>query len=97
MKATVNMLNGEKRRLNLPNPIWTGYDNYSLGVALVAIHVGKRSHRVVINTYSIWENPRTYCVEGEEYFEIDDGGITELSAKYPKLAEVVDSWGIEDL
>jgi len=44
MKATVEMLNGERRRLSLPSPVWEGTSNFGLGTTLTALYILGEEH-----------------------------------------------------
>ena len=72
MKATITNLHEEKERVTLPAPIWEGDVTWGTGVTLQGLYKGARSHRRIIETYSIWENRETHGVIGTVYFEAND-------------------------
>jgi len=91
MKATVEMLNGERRRLSLPSPVWEGTSNFGLGTTLTALYIGRRTHRVVMRVYSIWSNGLE--VTGEQFLECDDYQIVTFCKEFPEFAEMWDNLG----
>jgi transketolase N-terminal domain/subunit len=91
MKATVEMLNGEKRRLTLPNPVWEGNVSQGLGVKLTGLYIGRRTHRVVMRVYSIWSSG--LVVEGERFIECMDSQIADFCNEFKEFAEVWDNLG----
>lgn len=91
MKATVEMLNGDKRRLSLTEPVWEGNTPLGTGTTLTALYIGRRTHRVVMRIYSCWTNGLK--VEGEKYLECRDEQIVNFCADFPEFAEVWDNLG----
>ena len=65
--------------------------NWGTGIKLEGIYLMPRSKRVIIHTYSIWENPRTHGVYGDRYHLADDTEIARLAEIFssPKLMELV--------
>lgn len=91
MKATVEMLNGEKRRLTLPEPVWEGNQSNGLGCYIKGLYIGRRTHRVVMKVYSIWSNGLE--VEGEKFLECNENQIADFCNEFKEFAEVWDNLG----
>ena len=90
MKANVQMLPyGDKERITLPKPIWEGKVIYRTGITLRAIYAQPVKQRVIIETYSIWEDRETHCCVGTEYRELDVEQIQELCKDFEEVDEIV--------
>ena len=56
--------------------------NWGTGISLKHTYLMPRSRRVILHTYSIWENPRTHCCYGDSYSVADDMVIARLADKF---------------
>ena len=84
-------------RITLPEPVWEGREEVSAGNFRTAIYVGPRSNRVVIESDSIWENPRTHGCYGASYRIVNDPDeLAILAGNYRAVAEALEKAGILD-
>ena len=76
---------GTRRRYNLASMTKLGIHiregAYATGVSLEEVYLQPRSRRVVMETYSIWENQRTHCCEGTHYHLADAETIAQLAER----------------
>ena len=82
----------EGKRYNLASmedlDIWD--NNWGTGIKLEGVYLMKRSKKVIVHTYSIWENPRTHCCNGDNYYVADEESIARLAEIFGgKLVELV--------
>jgi hypothetical protein len=96
MKTVTAYENGDARRITLPAPTWSGNDNIGTGMFRHAVYVGARSKRVVVETYSQWEdrgNPG--CGIGTEYEIVtDEDHLARLAGEYEEVADALEQAGI---
>ena len=82
-------------RITLPAPIWVGREEVGAGNFCTAIYVGPRSKRVVIESDSIWENPRTHGCYGTSYRIVEDPDVlARLAGNYRAVGEALEKAGI---
>lgn len=68
------------------------YDpNWGTGIQLEAVYLMPRAKRVIVQTYSIWENPRTHGHYGRSYQIADVHTIARLARQFgnPELMELL--------
>jgi hypothetical protein len=56
MVRTVQTLDGERERISLPEPIWTGRCRVSTGITLCALYRGPRTGRMFGEFDSLWQD-----------------------------------------
>lgn len=56
-------------------------EEISTGVTRQNVWMTPKSKRVIVETYSIWENPRTHGVQGTNYHFADAEEIASLTHK----------------
>jgi hypothetical protein len=78
------MLSGESKRLNLSGAIDLGHSQLrGGGVDLEGIYLMPRSQRVIVNTYSRWEDrSRPGRVIGESWHEADNDEIAAYAREF---------------
>lgn len=71
----------EGRRYNLASMVelWRGHDEYGTGIYLQGVFLMPRKKQVIVETYSIWENPRTHGCYGTSYRIADDIEVAKLA------------------
>lgn len=77
MTVTVHTIFGEKIRVSLPAPHWTGRVETGSGIRLLALYSGVRSGRRFALNHSAWMR-KDGSQEGERYCEIDDNEYLDL-------------------
>jgi hypothetical protein len=97
MKATVTMLDGTTQRITLPKVAWTGRDEIGTGMFREAVYIGTKSKRVVVQTYSQWEDRHTHGCIGTEYHEADEDEKATLAGEYDEIAEILDKENATEL
>ena len=75
---TVMCLDGEYRRINLPNPHWTGKQVIGNGVTLFNLYSGLKTGRKFMDTFSCWQLNNGRGVVGTKYTELDDSEYIRL-------------------
>jgi hypothetical protein len=82
---TLEDVDGTRRRYNLASMRRLGIripeGAYDTGVILQEVYLQPRSRRVILETYSIWEDRRTHCCEGTRYHLADADTIGQLAAR----------------
>lgn len=82
---------GESIRITLPPAAWTGSDSCGTGITREAVYVGPRSKRVVVETYSIWDDGKGGH-QGTAYMLIeDDETLAFLAGEYQEVADALES------
>lgn len=81
MKRTIDMIDGTTRRLSLPTGITIDDKQFATGMTLESVFVGPRSGRVVIQTYSVWDDGTGRC-RGRAWRELDAREIRWVAARY---------------
>ena len=78
-KVTVTNLNGEKERVNLPEPHFdthkSGEEDFT-GIWITALYSGPKTGRKFAEIYSIWEHS-----QGEIYDELTESDYLKYCAK----------------
>ena len=74
----------ERKKYNIATMIDLGLDdpNYRTGVSLEGVYLMPRSKRVIVETYSIWENTRTHGCVGTDYHIADGFEIAQLAESF---------------
>ena len=74
-------ISGEAHRYNLGSMllIWEGNLNVGTGIFRKAIYLMPRAKTVIVETYSVWEDPRTHGCEGTSYHIADQDEIALLA------------------
>lgn len=77
--------NGERKRYNLasmtPLNISVREGAWATGVSLEQVYLMPRSKRIILETYSIWEDRRTHGVVGRQYRIADTDTIARLAER----------------
>jgi len=77
--------NGERKRYNLasmtPLNISVREGAWGTGVSLEQVYFMPRSKRVIMETYSVWENRQTHGVTGRQYCIADANTIAHLAER----------------
>lgn len=95
--VVVQMLNGQSKRLNLANAIDLdcSENNIGVGIDLEGVYLMPRSLRVIVHSYSRWDNGHGR-VGGHSWHEADNDQIadyarrfdeTRLAALLPELSD----------
>ena len=75
--------NGEAKRYNLASmqglTISLPQDAWGTGVSLEDVFYMPRKRRIIIHTFSVWENPRTHGCYGDGYYLADKDTIARLA------------------
>ena len=73
--------NGDKKRVNLSSltVIWEGNKETGTGTFRNAVYLMPKAKRVIVETYSQWENPMTHVCYGTSYHFADDREIADLA------------------
>jgi hypothetical protein len=75
--------NGEKKRYNLASMTRLGIsireDAWATGVSLEEVYLMPRSKKVILETYSIWEDRNTHGCVGTRYHVADPDTIARLA------------------
>jgi hypothetical protein len=71
----------EGKRYNIASMtvIWAGHKEIGTGFYRNGIYLMPRSKKVIVNTYSIWENPRTHGCYGDNFYIADDEQVANLA------------------
>ena len=86
---------GERHRFNLASmkPLNISFREgvWATGVSLEQVYLMPRSKRVILETYSIWEDSHTNGVTGTQYRIADADAIAHLAERTrdPQLLELV--------
>lgn len=89
--AVVTTLAGDPRRMNLVHAERTdiGEFEWRTGVELVAVYYQRRAQRVVVETFSRWDDGRGRIV-GRQFTEADNETIAELARKFDELEHLAE-------
>ena len=79
--ATILNLKGERERVSLPAPQWSGSKETSTGILTLAIFSGPRTGRKIHHYFSSWQEKSGRGVVGECHDEIDNDQYLTLCQK----------------
>ena len=83
---TVTSYDKEPRRYDLRGAIDLGLsthmDGYGTGLRLDGVYLMPKSRRVLVQTYSVWENRQTHGCVGEEWHVADLEEIAHLAGRF---------------
>jgi hypothetical protein len=78
MERTVELLDGTRKRVNLPDPHWGGRREIGAGLFLQSLYSGPKSGRRFCRTYSQWSRPDGQTCWGEQVREVDESEYLRL-------------------
>jgi len=73
------IIDGKRYNLASMTDLELSDSKWATGISLEGVYLMPRSQKVIIHTYSIWEDRRTNCVQGDHYKIADEWEIAQLA------------------
>lgn len=85
------IIDGKRYNLSSMTVIWEGHKEVGTGIFRKEIFLMPRAKRVIVHTYSIWENRRTHGCVGDIYYIANDEQVARLAddTRDSRLMELV--------
>jgi len=79
MKNQWIIINGKRYNLGAMTDLDIGDPDWGTGIKLKGVYLMPKSKKVIVHTYSIWENPRTHGCYGDRYHIASQEEVANLA------------------